>query len=75
MVVLFWKKCGTKVEDDEVLQEVIGEVLLFLVDGEQYSSSGTSIKADQPPNQPVPETTPADASLPVTEGTSHASFP
>ncbi|KAK3894264.1 hypothetical protein Pcinc_001959 [Petrolisthes cinctipes] len=53
----------------------MGEVLLFLVDGEQYSPTGTSLNVDQLPNQPtVPETTP-DESLPVTEGTSHAQFP
>ncbi|KAK3892165.1 hypothetical protein Pcinc_003976 [Petrolisthes cinctipes] len=72
---LILEKCGTEVEDDEVLQEVMGEVLLFLVDGEQYSPTGTSLNVDQLPNQPtVPETTP-DESLPVTEGTSHAQFP
>lgn len=34
---LVLEKCGTEVDDDEVLAEVTGEALLLLVDGETYA--------------------------------------
>ncbi len=33
------EKCGTEVDDDEVLTKVSGEVFLLLVDGETYTPS------------------------------------
>lgn len=38
-VKLVLEKCGTEVDDDEVLAEVSGEVFLLLVDGETYIPS------------------------------------
>ena len=36
---LVLEKCGTEVDDDEVLEEIADEVLLLLADGETYTPS------------------------------------
>ena len=48
-VKLVLEKCGTEIEDDEVLEEIPNEILMLLSDEEEYIPAGPTSTPLKPP--------------------------